>query len=94
MLTNFEMRLGEGCEDGWHSQICIDMMDIQSVPCMMEQVEAVRQRKLKLTMLCLLRACARNPSTANGLRMFEGMAQKSYIYDTELVHLYVYDHWL
>jgi len=70
-------------EEGWHSQMCENMMDHLSVPCINVQVEAARQRMRKLAMLSLLRDCARHPFNANGLKTFDGMAQQSCIFNVE-----------
>jgi hypothetical protein len=78
-----DSELGEVCLDEyWHSTRCQNMMDF-SLPCIQVQVEAARQRKKKLTMVHLLRDCARDPYNANGLNTLEGMAQESCILDVE-----------
>ena len=77
------IELGEFCTPWGHSIDCQDMMHYQSKPCIEEQIEAARQRQRKLAMLHLLRDCARDPSSANGLWTLEGMAQNSCIFELE-----------
>ena len=59
------------------------MMNELALPCIRKQAQRARKRVLKLDTLYLLRDCARNPSSANGLGTLEGMAQENCIYDIE-----------
>jgi hypothetical protein len=79
-----DSELGEVCLDGYgHSTKCQNMMGFLSEQCIQVQIEAARQRRKKLTMVHLLRDCARDPYNANGLNTLEGMAQESCILDVE-----------
>ena len=75
---------GEVCLDEYsHSTKCQNMMGFLPLPCIQVQIEAARQRKKDLTMIHLLRDCARDPYNANGLNNLKGMTQESCILDLE-----------
>jgi len=74
-----DVEFGEVCLDGYHNTRCHDMMNLSSRPCIEVQVERAQQRKRKLTFVHLLRDCARDPCSANGLNTLEGMAQETCI---------------
>ncbi|KAH8799382.1 hypothetical protein F5884DRAFT_686772 [Xylogone sp. PMI_703] len=80
--SRIDVEYGDVCSDEIHSSECQQMIDL-GMPCINKQVEAARQRKRKLGMHYLLRDCARDPWSANGLRTLEGMAQRSCISDVE-----------
>ncbi|KAH6708896.1 hypothetical protein BKA61DRAFT_615054 [Leptodontidium sp. MPI-SDFR-AT-0119] len=77
---DLDIDFGEACWDEGHSTRCQRMA---FGPCINVQIEAARQRKKKLTLVHLLRDCARNPCSANGLHTLDGMAQDSCILDIE-----------
>lgn len=82
--SDIEVEFGEECLDEiWHSSRCQHMMMDLSMPCIKMQIEAARKHIRKLDTLYLLKDCARNPRSANGLRTLEGMAQESCIFDME-----------
>jgi hypothetical protein len=83
-LNDFDAELGERCLDGYyHSTRCQNRMDFLSEPCIEVQIDAAQQRKKRLTLVHLLRDCARDPRRANGLNTLEGIAQESCILDKE-----------
>ncbi len=79
----FDIQELDFCFDGLHTAKCQERMDVLSKQCIMKEIEAARQRIRKLKTLYLLKDCARNPSSANGLNTFKGMAQDSCIYDLQ-----------
>ena len=81
---SMEIEFGDPCiNDGWHSSHCQVMMDHLSEPCILDQVSVAQQRQRRLAVLDLLTKCGRSPSEANGLRVLEGMATDSCIYEAE-----------
>ena len=78
---------GDFCDGYYHCPKCDMSVDyyFDSPQCIMDEVEAARQQKRKLGMLHKLKDCIQDPLTANGLRVLEGMAQKSCIYELEYV---------
>ena len=52
-------------------------MDFNAEPCMMEQIEAAKQRKNDLDTYYLLRDCAWDPQKADSYETLKGMAQES-----------------
>jgi hypothetical protein len=84
--SDIEVEFGEECLDEiWHSSRCQRIMVDQSMPCIKAQIEAARKYKRKLDTRYLLKYCARNPWSANGLGTLEGMAQKTCIFNVEYV---------
>ncbi|KAH7130098.1 hypothetical protein B0J11DRAFT_243963 [Dendryphion nanum] len=78
---------GENCDDyGYHSNACDIGMDVLSLPCIKDQINAARQQKKRLGCLHQLKDCVRDPWSANGLRTLEGIAQESFvIHNDEIV---------
>jgi hypothetical protein len=75
-----DFEYGEECFGGSHSAKCQNMY-FGTWTCITEKAQEASHHKKKLTLLHLLRDCARNPSSANGLKTLYGMAQKSSILD-------------
>lgn len=84
--NEFDFAENDGCNGYFHGTKCNMSFD-PSLPCIMDEVEAARQRKRKLGMLHLLKDCIQDPLAANGLRTLEGMAQESCIYELEYVQM-------
>ncbi|KAJ6006656.1 hypothetical protein N7451_004600 [Penicillium sp. IBT 35674x] len=78
--TETDVEYGNDCMGDWHSTKCPAYLEPCS-PCILDMAEEARQRKRRLGMLFLLKHCAREPQTANGLGTLEGMAQEACIYD-------------
>ena len=81
---SIELEFGDPCTgDGWHSTQCQLAMEHASKPCILEQISVARRRQKQITMLDIFTQCGQNPSEANGMRLFEGLAADSSIYDPE-----------
>ncbi|KAJ9642696.1 hypothetical protein H2204_002344 [Knufia peltigerae] len=77
-----ELKFGDPCTgDGYHSTKCQLDMEYTSKPCISKQKSVARSRQEKITMLDFFTQCGQNPSEANGMRLFEGIAADSSIYD-------------
>lgn len=85
-LNEFDFADNNICNGYCHSTKCKMSVDYFVAPqCIVDEVEAARQRKRKLGMLHQLKECVQNPLAANGKKTLEGMAQGSCIYDPKYV---------
>jgi hypothetical protein len=84
--TDRSFDFNDACSDKYgHSEICQLRMEEWHQPCSKDEAEKAEQRRKRLLFLPLLKECARNLVRANGLYIFEGLAQESYIYDIKYV---------
>lgn len=69
--------------DGWHSEHCATRMAELGESCLLIQAELAQKRLRNLSIVNVLKDCARTPSIANQLRTLEGMAQEACIYNSK-----------
>lgn len=83
--TEVEIEFDDVCsiEKDVHSNKCQNTMGTLSTSCIMIEIEAARERKQNLSLIRLLRDCARDPSSASASHTLEGLAQESCILETE-----------
>ncbi|KAK5652267.1 hypothetical protein OQA88_10615 [Cercophora sp. LCS_1] len=64
----------------YHTDECQMVMDHAQSECLAVAAEKARERLKRMRLLYLLKQCARDPDSANGLKTLLGMAQESCIY--------------